>query len=213
MEWRHDGKFEETDLILNEEKRNYAARGRERGGLGTLNVGLQSEPNMGMTQAGAVPLLLWEKLQAQPVDSPNATRLLRIHGGLDDAGKRDLERYLLSHLHRQSPYASVGYFIFLVLHRVGRTVDALQVARSRLAGDKVYGYSNLLGTLSALVSREHFAIEPVLYAQIVETLDGDTEYNFNLLEKINLARLQQLDRKSTAKPGDSAPSTDTSEQA
>jgi len=35
-EWHHAGKFEQADLILNEEGRNYGARGRERGGLGSL---------------------------------------------------------------------------------------------------------------------------------------------------------------------------------
>ena len=33
-----------------------------------------------------------------------------------------------------------------------RTIDALTAARAHLAGDRVYGYSNLLGTLSAIVN-------------------------------------------------------------
>jgi len=163
-----------------------------------------------MTQVGTVPSLLWDRAQVQPVESPNAALLLRLHAGLDDAGKRGLEGYLLSHLHRQSPYAIVGYFIFFTLHRAGRTVDALRAARARLAGDKVYAYSNVLGTLSALVSREHFAIDPALYPQILDALDGDTEHNFRLPEKINLARLQQFDRKSAAQPQDAASSSDGS---
>ena len=59
--------------------------------------------------------------------------------------------------------------------------------------DKVYGYSNLLGTLSAVVSHEHFEIDLGLYPRILEALAGDTEHNFRLTEKINLARLQHLD--------------------
>jgi hypothetical protein len=104
-----------------------------------------------------------------------------------------LERYLLSHLHRESPYANVAYFIFLAMHRVGRTVDALTAARASLAGDKVHGYSNLLGTLSAIVSHEHLDIDPALGRGIVKALEGDTEHNFRLIEKLNLARLQCLD--------------------
>ena len=125
-EWLHQGKFNDVDLILNEERRNYAALGRIRGGLGSLNVGLQSEPNFGWTTVGTVPSLLWDKTQAKPIESPkNAARLIKLHGLLDDACKNDLERYLLSHLHKGSPYADVGYFIFLVLRRMGRTVDSL----------------------------------------------------------------------------------------
>jgi hypothetical protein len=197
-EWQHGGRFEEADLILNEEKRNYAACGRIRGGLGSLNVGLQSEPNFGWTTEGSVPSLLWDRAQAKRLDSTNAARLLKMHAGFDAAGKAQLEQYLLSHIHSQSPYAEIAYFIFFVLHRVGRTVDALRAARAQLAGDKVYGYSNLLGTLSALISREHFDIDPSLYPQILEVLAGDQEHNFRLIEKINLARLQHLDSKINA---------------
>ena len=192
-EWQHGGTFEDVDLILNEERRSYAARGRTMGGLGSLNVGLQSEPNLGAATVGSLPSLLWDKEQGKPIDSPNVARLIKLHGTLDEAAKDNLERYLLSHLHKGSPYADVAYFIFLALHRMGRTVDALQAARAHLAGDKVYGYSNLLGTLSAIVSHEHSKIDPGLYRRILEALAGDTEHNFKLTEKINLARLQNLD--------------------
>lgn len=196
-DWQHAGKFEAADLILNEERRNYAACGRSRGGLGSLDVTLQSEPNFGWTTVGTVPSLLWERAQSKPIESPNATRLMKLWSGLNDTGRRDLEQYLLSHLHKRSPYADVAYFNFFVLHRMGRTVDALKASRAELAGDKVYGYSNLLGTLSALVSREHFDIDPALYPRILEALAGDTEHNFRLPEKINLARLQHLDSEAS----------------
>ena len=151
-DWQHQGKFEAVDLILSEERRNYAARGRISGGLGSLNVTLQSEPNFGWTTVGNVPQLLWDRAQAKPVESPNATRLIRLHDSLDDPAKADFQKYLLSHLHKKSPYADVSYFIFFALHRMGRTVDALRAARTHLAGDKVFGYSNILGTLSAIAS-------------------------------------------------------------
>jgi len=196
-EWLHGGKFEAADLILNDERRNYAANGRERGGLGSLNVTLQSEPNFGWTEVGKVPSLLWDKAQAKTIESSNIERLLKLVA-LDAAGKESLEQYLLSHLNKASPFADVGYFIFLALHRMDRTVNALRAARSNLAGDKVFGYSNLLGTLSALISHEHFDINPDLYPQILDALGGDTESNFRLAEKINLARIQQLDLRPEA---------------
>jgi hypothetical protein len=112
---------------------------------------------------------------------------------------------LLSHLHKRSPYADVGYFIFLALHRMDRTVDGLRAARLRLAGDKVDGYSNLLGTLSALISHEHFAIGSGTYSGVLEVLAGDTEPNFRLTEKINLARLQQIDAQSARRAEDGQP--------
>src|SRR5437667_2934751 len=192
LEWNHGGAQEEVDLILSEEKRAYAANGRIRGGLGSLNVGLQSEPNLGWTTVGNVPSLLWDKAQAKPVDSPNLVRLIKLRNSLQGAGKDNLERYLLSHLHKSSTYADTSYFIFIALHRMDRTVNAFTHARAQLEGDKVYAYSNLLGTLAAVVSREHFAIDPALYPRIQKVLEGSTEHDFKLAEKINLARLLQL---------------------
>lgn len=188
-EWQHGGEFEDVDLILNEEKRAYAARGRIMGALGSVNVELQSDPNLGATTIGNVPSLLWDKTHAKLVDSPNVARLMKLH----DVNKNNLEDYLLSHLHKGSRYADVAYLIFLALHRMDRTIDALAAARAHLAGDKVYGYSNLLGTLSAIVSYEHFDIDPALYPRILKVLEGDTEHSFRLTDKINQARLEHLD--------------------
>lgn len=194
--WQHEGQFSDVDIILAEEKRNYAANGRIRGGLGSLNVTLQSEPNHGWTQEGAIPRLLWRREENPPaVDSLNLTRLIRLYEALDDGGKRDLEEYLLSHLNRASTYADVAYFLFLALHRMGRTVDCVAAAQAKLTGDRVNGYSNMLGTLSAVVSREHFDIDPTLYPAIVSLLTGDPEHDFRLIDKMNLARLQHIDAR------------------
>jgi hypothetical protein len=193
--WNHGGSFAEVDLILNEERRAYAAKGRRTGGLGSLNVGIQSGPGYRAINVGSIPLPLWDKAFATPVESPNLVRLLKLRDTLGEKEKADLERYLLSHLHRSSTYADVAYLIFLALHRMGRTVQAVTLARAHLAGDAVFGYSNLLGTLAAVVSHEHFAIDPALYPQIQKALEGDTEHNFGLAEIMNSARLVHLDSK------------------
>ncbi|MGA8270832.1 MAG: hypothetical protein WB919_04680 [Candidatus Sulfotelmatobacter sp.] len=210
-EWQHDGAFDEVDLILDEEKRSYAARGRRVGALGSLNVGVQSEPGFGGTAQGEIPVLLWDKDKGKRVDSPNVGRLIALRAVLDVPSKDNLERYLLSHLHKDSRYAEQAYLVFLALHRMDRTVEALRSARSRLAGDKVCGYSNLLATLSALISHEHFEIGPTLYPQLQKVLAGDTEHNFRLSEKITLARLRHLDSElgeptSTASQTEAPPS-------
>ena len=185
-----------TENILNEEKRNYAANGRFRGGLGSLNVKIQSEPNFGCTIEGQIPELLWTSENATPLSSPNLTRLLKLHTSLGVQDQNNLQQFLLSHLRKDSPYSEMGYFVFLALHRMGRTVDALQTARTFLSGDKDFGYSNLLATLSAIVSHEHFDIEPPLYQSIEETLAGDEEHDFRLRQKINRAQLEYLDRQT-----------------
>lgn len=195
--WTHGGVFADIDAVLNEERRQYAANGRQRGGLGSLNTTLQSEPNYGWTRQGQVPGLLWDADQRPPlVDSRNLARLLRLHDSADADGKRGMEDYLISHLDKRSPFADVAYFIFLALHRRDRTVDALTAAQAHLAGDKAFGYSNLLGILAALVSREHFDIDPTLYNPMTQILRNDPEDNFRLIEKMNLARLEHTDARA-----------------
>jgi len=197
--WTYDAGPENISItmsILAEEKRNYAARGRERGGLGSLNVSLQSEPNFGWTAVGDVPPLLWEEGKGTRITSSNLERLLMVRSDLGADGD-NLERYLLAQLQKESSFAAVAYFVFLALHRMGRTLDALKTARTFLAGDKIFAYSNLLGTLSAIISHEWQDTDPNLYPMILDVLVGDEEYDFRLKDKINLARLRAHDKATT----------------
>jgi hypothetical protein len=73
---------------------------------------------------------------------------------------------LLNQLRSDSQYADIAYFIVLALHRMGRLIDALRVARLCLVRDKVFGYSNVLGMLSALVSHEPAQSPDELYRRI-----------------------------------------------
>jgi hypothetical protein len=191
--WQHSGVLDDVEGTLKEERRSYAANGRERGGLGSLNVTLQSEPNFGWTKVGDVPVLLWQKSKAVQIASANLARLIAMHAARDANGKVQVEAYLLSHLHKGSTYASVGYFIFLALHRLGKTMEALNAATAHLAGDRDNAFSNLLGVLSALISHEYFAIPLALYDQIEAALPEDAKGEFRLAEKLNLGRLRLLD--------------------
>jgi hypothetical protein len=125
---------------------------------------------------------------------------------LDNAAKANLESYLLAQLSRDSQFANMGYFVFLCLHRLDRTIDAITTARKFLSGDKVFGYSNVLATFSAVVSREHVYINPQLFKSFLESLAGDEEHDFRLREKLNLAQLQALDRQRIS-VGDAKPVT------
>ena len=100
------------EAILHEEKRSYAARGRRTGQLGTLNVGLQSEPNFGWAKEGEVPQLLWEETQAKSLTSPNLDRLVALHKSLISEDGSNLEAHLLTQLRKDSIFADIGYFVF-----------------------------------------------------------------------------------------------------
>ena len=181
------------DLALNEELRSYAARDRSGGHLGSMNIGLHSEPDGGWTLVGQIPQLLFDKSDPTVISSPNAALLLKLYSSLDPSNKSDFSGYLIGHLRKDSPYTDIAYLLFFVLYRIGQVVDALSGARRALSGDSKHGYSNVLGLLSMIVSREYLEISPKTYREIELALSGDTEHNFQLTEKINLALLKHLE--------------------
>lgn len=182
------------NIILDEEVRSYSAKGRVRGGLGSMNVTLQSVPNNGWTNEGQIPQLLFDKSDPTVISSPNATTLIKFYSSLDLDGKSNFKTYLVTHLRKDSPYASIGYLIFFVLYRIGEPVDALKQARLGLLGDTVHGYSNVLGVFSIIISREYLEVDSKTYEDIKLVLQGDSEYKFWLEQKINLALLKHLER-------------------
>ncbi len=182
------------NIILDEEIRSYSAKGRRSGSLGSMNIGLQSMPNNGWTTVGNIPQLIFDESDAGVISSPNAILLLKLYSSLDNKNKKDFISYLTTNLQKDSPYVSVAYFVFFVLYRTGEVVNALRFAKGSLSGDSFHGYSNLLGILSMIVSREYLEIDPKTYEEMKLLLVDDTEYNFQLVEKINLALFKHLDR-------------------
>lgn len=179
-------------VVLDEEKRAYAARGRKMGALGSMNIGTQSVPNLGWTNEGNIPSILFDTSSKDVIESPNANILLKLFSTLGKKEKNVFKKFLISCLHKDSEYASIGYFIFFVLYRLGFGTDALATSRAALAGDDQHGYSNVLCTLSMIISREYMYISVKTYEDIESILQGDTEHDFRLREKVNLAKLKHI---------------------
>lgn len=182
------------NIVLDEEIRSYTANGRIRGGLGSLNITLQSVPNNGWTNVGQIPQLIFDKSDPTVISSPNANLLLKLFSSLDKDGKDNFRTYLISHIRKDSTYVSVTYLIFFVLHRTGFTIDALKQAKRALFGDTLNAYSNLLATFSMIISREYFEIDTKVYEDAKLVLHGDDEYKHWLEQKINLALFKHLER-------------------
>ncbi len=182
------------NIVLDEEVRSYTANGRIRGGLGSLNITLQSVPNNGWTNVGQIPELLFDKSDPTVISSPNSNILLKLYSSLDKDGKDNFRTYLVSHLRKDSAYVSVAYLIFFVLHRTGFTTDAIKQAKRALLGDTINAYSNLLATFSMVISREYLEIDTRVYEDAKLILNGDTEYKHWLEQKINLALLKHLEK-------------------
>lgn len=101
---------------------------------------------------------------------------------------------MLSYLSKDAPFFDVAYLTFFFLHRIGATVEAIRQARLNLKGDSDHGLSNMLAILAKIVVYEHPYISGDSYRQIKEAMQGETEHNFRLFEKINSAELELLKR-------------------
>lgn len=194
--WAFSDGFEYLEacrFVLREEKRSYGSNGRQKGGLGSLNVTINDAHKI-YSKAGAnVPNILCPTDEIKEIQSENLNRILKIATQQIGSDQDNLQAFLLSQLSRDGEFAEVGYFIFMSLHRLGRTLDALTAARDFLSHDKVHGYSNVLGVLSVIISREYNRIDPNLFGMILSELKGDKEYNFRLLEKLNAAQVVHID--------------------
>lgn len=183
-----NGLKDKINLALNEEKRAYSANGRIGGGLGSFNIGIGG----GWTTVGQIPKLISEKSSLEAISSPNTTVLLKLHSSLNSSDKDEFTNILLSYLSKESPYLDVSYLIFFVLHRIGKTIEAIQQARKHLKGDSKHGFSNMLGIFSKIIQNEHSFISGATFEAIKKAMEGEDEHNFQLFEIINSAELLNL---------------------
>lgn len=188
-----DNLQQQIDIVLNEEKRAYKAKGRRGGGLGSFNIKIGD----GWTTVGEIPKLISDNASLDAIQSPNATTLLKLYSTLNSENKEQFKTTLLSYLSKDSPYFDVAYLTFFVLHRVGETVESIKQARINLKGDADHGFSNMLAMLAKIVSHEHSYVTRRLYQQIKEAMQGETESDFRLFEKINSAELELLKKDLT----------------
>jgi len=183
---------QKIDIILKEEKRAYKANGRIRGGLGSFNITIQSK---GWVSKGEVPKIVNDQSNPNSIKSKNADTLFRLYTTLSPKDKKNMKEYLLENLSRSTEYYDVAYLIMFVLSRIGATVQALKIARANLKGDADHGFSNMLAMLSQIVSYEYASFDEDTYLQIESALRGESEHDFDLLDKVNIAKLKILEKQ------------------
>lgn len=183
---------QKIDIVLNEEKRAYQTNGRRSGHLGSFNIDIGDGWTDAYPAVGAYPKLLVIPASLYAIQSPQVTVLLKLYSSVNSDEKEQFKNFMLSYLSKDTSFFDVAYLIFFVLHRIGATVEAIERARSNLKGDSDHGFSNMLAMLAKIVVYEHSYISRNLYQQIKEAMQGETEHNFRLFEKINSAELELL---------------------
>lgn len=180
------------EIVLNEETRAYEANGRNRGGLGSFNINLQTG---GWGEEGRTPNLVVETPSRDLIQSSNAQILLKLYSSLNPKNKKEFQEILIAYLSIASPYFKVAYLIFFILHRVGYTIETIKYARMNLRGDSNHSFSNMLAMLSQIVSHESSFLGKELLSQIKKSMEGEDEHNFELFARINNAELKILERE------------------
>ncbi len=185
---------QKIEIVLNEEKRAYQANGRISGHLGSFNIDIGDGYTDAYPKVGSYPKLLAIPANLDAIQSPQATVLLKLYSSINSGEKEQFKGILLSYLSKDASFFDIAYLVFFVLHRIGSTVEAIKQARINLKGDSGHGFSNMLAMLAKIVVYEHSYISKGLYQQIKEAMQGETEHNFRLFEKINSAELELLKR-------------------
>ena len=182
--------------LLEEEKRAYKANGRLVGGLGTIGH-LAAGPG---GPVGAIPKLIAPQSMPNAVHSSTADTILRIHGALEPPEQAGLRSCLFSYLDSDGPYSTVAYMVVFVLHRLGHTKEALKRARAGLARAPQHAYSNALGVVSLVLSLEYDTVVDETLDGIEEAIQGDTEHDMHIRERIGSIRADRLQRKYASPP-------------
>ncbi len=177
---------DKINLVLNEEKRAYKANGRRGGGLGSFNTGLETE----WTTVGEIPKLITDVPSLDILHSENAKILLKIYSSLSGQDRNEFQNILISYLSKESPYYEVSYLTFFILHRAGKTEEAITQAKNNLKEAPENSFSNLLGILKNIIKYEHAYLSEEELEKIKNALGDENE--FQLHDRINSAQLKNL---------------------
>ena len=184
--------------ILKNEVNRYKDCGRRVGGLGSVHTILE-----GKTYRGVPPDVrkvdsheqqeILEDLSKVVFKSDNIQAILKIFGRSESTEEK--EHYagiLLSRLAKDTEYAPIGYFIWLVLFKVGFHSRVLRVAKERLLGDSKYGFSDMLRLIDGWLRFAHSDFSDQDLDDIELFLDGVNEHTFRIKERINAIRSYRI---------------------
>jgi hypothetical protein len=181
---------EKIQIILNEEKRAYTARGRSMGRLGSFNHGI---PSQGPTSEERYPELVVAQSDPNAIKSTNVDLLLKLYSSLDSTEKVALEVFLLVEMRSGGNYEQVSYFIFFALYRIGQLRQAIEAA-ANILGTSI-SFDNVAAMLALIVKYEYSFLSEEEY-RLVEAYWGNTNsYRNWLRDRINAAKFKILERQ------------------
>jgi len=174
--------------VLRAEKKRFLP-GRDAGQFGTVLLHIAGQKDGCFTRewhyANAPrPITIYTGPDEPVISSENADALLRLHSGSDLDGRSKIERALLMRLVRDTECEYVGYFIILVLYRLGRLKDGLQAAKQGLRGGKFRGFQNVLLLLDEMLRYEHRKFDSTMLDWLEAYVEEMDEHSFRIKDRI-----------------------------
>jgi len=190
--------------VLQAEINRYTDCGRKVGGMGSVQTSYQGRSYCGVgadwrkADSPELQAIIPDPENAN-IESDNASVLIKFYNSLKNQQQNDFVESLLKRVSRETPYASVGYFILFVLYRIGHLNRALETAKKELQGDSAYGFSDFLRLLDGLLKYEYpkFSIE--MLNDIEQSLKGIKEYTFRISERLLAVRAFLLAKRMEKK--------------
>jgi hypothetical protein len=180
--------------ILKDEINRYRIFGRTAGGLGSTYTVIHGEIHKSIPSYGWIPdSHKSQQLESNPatveIKSDNFDAAIAFYEAIASTGDRTVfVEAFLSRLRKDCEYSVVGYFILLVLFRLGFLKEVLQQANVGLKGDTEYGFSDLLRMLEGLLRYKHTDFSDVELDQIEAFLRNINEYDFDIDKRVNAIR-------------------------
>lgn len=179
---------------LKAEMCKYETCGKKAGGLGTVITRYKNKVLLGVgsdirtLSAPDEQPIISEPHNAR-IESDIAEMLIVYYENLAKQEDWDVfKNALLKRLNRNCDYNVIGYFIVLVLMKIGEFSAALQTAKKDLQGDSEYGFSNVLMLLDGLLKYNHDILREDQLDEI-EALARDTKgHTFRISERIAVIR-------------------------
>lgn len=179
--------------VLKNEVEQYKARGRREGRLGTVEW-----PKGAIEWRGADEKIkfLFETSNAGNVTSEHIAALLDLYKSSSQKNKKVIIRVLLDRIDKKSEYRNVGYLIIFFLFEIDHLEAGLDAALTKLKGDKVNAFGDVLRMLDFLLA---FRYEDFKESQLDATeafVYSTKEHTFRIKERINAIRVRKMLEKS-----------------
>lgn len=190
----------EVIAVLQAEINRYKDCGRKVGGLGSIQTTCEGRSYCGVgpdwRKADSPEL---QALVADPenakIESDNASTLIKFYKSLKNQQRNDFVDSLLKRLSRETTYAPVGYFILLVLYRIGYLNKTLETGKKKLQGDSAHGFSDFLRLLDGLLKYEYREFSTGMLDDIEQFLKGIKEDTFRISERLLAVRTFSLAKR------------------